>query len=92
MKKSIIQLDEDSCILCGCTRDLQTHHTWHGTANRKLADEDGLTVKLCPHCHANLHDKGINDRMLMEIGERAWIRKNGKTVEDFIKRYGRNVL
>ena len=89
--KSIIH-DEETCFLCGCTRDLQTHHAWHGTANRRLADEDGLTVKLCPQCHANLHDKGINDRMLMEIAERAWIRVNDKTVEDFIKRYGRNVL
>ena len=89
--KSIIQ-ENKSCFICGSTQNLQRHHTWHGTANRRLADEDGLTVLLCMNCHIALHDKGVNDRFLMEIGERAWLRETGKTVDDFIKRYGRNVI
>ncbi len=91
MKKSIIHND-DSCFICGSMRNLETHHVWHGTANRKLADEDGLTVKLCHQCHSNLHDKGTNDRMLMEVGEWAWLKVYGGTIIDFIKRYGRNVI
>lgn len=91
--RSIIQNEEDRrCYICGCTQGLDVHHTWHGTANRQIADRDGLTVYLCRFCHENLHNKGINDRELMEIGERAWIKETGKTVEEFIKRYGSNVL
>lgn len=84
--------DCKSCFLCGCTRGLQIHHTWHGTANRRLADADGLVVALCVQCHMNLHDKGINDRFLMEIGERAWLKHTGGSIVDFINRYGRNVI
>ena len=88
--KSIVQ-SEKKCFLCGCQVDLECHHLWHGS-NRKRADQDGLTVWLCVHCHRNLHDKGINDRELMEVGERAWLRETGGTIEDFIRRYGKNVL
>ena len=88
--KSIIQ-NNKRCFTCGAVQNLQLHHTWHG-ANRKIADNDGLTVWLCLRCHMALHDKGINDRFLMEIGERAWLEHTGKTVKDFIERYGKNVI
>ena len=82
---------QDKCFLCGSTQNLQLHHCWHGS-NRKLADKDGLTVKLCMNCHIKLHDKGIGDRYLMEIAEKAYLSHFNATVEDFIKRYGKNVI
>lgn len=88
--KSIIQEDK-VCFLCGCRVNLELHHTWHG-ANRKIADKDGLTVWLCNQCHRNLHDKGMNDRYLMEIGEKSFLSHFNKTIKDFIKRYGKNVI
>lgn len=88
--ESIIQ-KEKICFLCGCTRDLEKHHVWHGV-NRKNAEKDGLTVWLCILCHRNLHDKGFNDKTLMEVGERAWLRETGGSIEDFIRRYGKNVI
>ncbi len=93
MRKSIIQPEsERKCFLCGCTRNLETHHTWHGTANRRLADEDGLTVLLCDFCHDHLHDKNNRDKYLMQIGEKAWIDKYNGSIESFRERYGSNVL
>jgi Zn-finger protein len=88
--ESIIQ-KEKNCFLCGCVRNLERHHVWHGV-NRKNAEKDGLTVWLCVRCHRNLHDKGLNDKTLMEVGERAWLRETGGTIEDFIRRYGKNVI
>ena len=82
---------ERKCFLCGKTVNLQVHHCWHGS-NRKLADRDGLTVKLCFECHSRLHDKGESDRYLMEIAEKAYLSHYNKTIEDFIKRYGKNVI
>lgn len=92
-KKSIIQDNEEDhiCFLCGSHEGYDRHHTWHGS-NRKKAEEDGLTVQLCRHCHRLLHDKGINDKTLMEVGERAWLRATGKAIEDWIERYGKNVI
>lgn len=84
---SIIHSGE-TCYLCGRGGTLETHHVIHGYGRRRLADKDGLTVRLCPECHKNLHDYGWNDRELQKIGMLAWIRENG-TKEDFIKRYGR---
>lgn len=88
--KSIIQSDE-KCYICGYIGDLETHHCWHGS-NRKKADEDGLTVRLCRLCHSNLHDKGIKDRYLMEIAEKAYLSHYNKSIGDFIDRYGKNVI
>lgn len=63
----------------------------HGSANRKKADEDGLTVLLCADCHMDLHDHGIGDRLLMQVAQSCWEQKYGSR-EDFIKRYGKSYL
>ena len=90
MEGSIIS-NEEKCYICESTINLHKHHVWHGS-NRKLAEIDGLYVRLCLYCHKNLHDKGIHDRYLMEIGEQAYLDHYNKTIDDFIKRYGKNVL
>lgn len=89
--KSIIT-GRNECWICGRTVDLQTHHVMHGTANRKLADDDGLTVKLCARCHADLHDKGFYDKELQKEGMRKWIQFYGKTEDDFRQRYGKVIV
>ncbi len=76
------------CYICGSNRNLEIHHCIHGTANRKLAEEDGLTVYLCHSCHADLHDKGLFDKSLQSIAQKAYIEKYGSR-EDFRRRYGR---
>lgn len=91
MTKSIIQENRGKCYLCGTTIT-EEHHCWHGWANRRLADEDGLVVDLCPIHHRALHDQGYFDRYLQRIAERAWMTHYGKTEQDFIGRYGKSVL
>ena len=90
--KSIIQ-DESKkiCYLCGGYGS-DRHHCLHGTANRKAAEDAGLTVMLCHTCHMNLHDKGINDRYLQREAEEHWIIHNKASVEDFIKKFGKNYI
>ena len=90
--KSIIQ-DESCkvCYLCGGYGS-DRHHCLHGTANRKKADEDGLTVMLCHDCHMKLHDTGLNDRYLQRQAETRWIEHYKSSIEEFIKRYGKNYL
>lgn len=39
-----------------------------------------------------LHDKGIGDRYLMEIAEKAYLSHYNKSIRDFIDRYGKNVI
>ena len=77
------------CFLCGSVRNLERHHCIHGTANRKLAEKDGLIVWLCHDCHMDLHDHGTFDKALQHLAMVAWINKGNKTEDDFRKRYGK---
>ena len=92
MKESIITNIDKVCYICARYGNLEKHHCIHGTANRKLADEDGLFVWLCHNCHMRLHDKGIGDKGLQIVAEKAWMQHYGKTEADFIKRYGKNYI
>lgn len=68
------------------------HHCLHGSANRTLADVDHLVIGICENCHRLLHDKGYHDLDIQQDAERAWLKTYNKTIEDFIKRYGKNYL
>lgn len=94
--KSIIT-DDDRCFihriyLCKDIPGIEQHHCIHGYANRRLADEDGLTVMLCHTCHRLLHDKGYHDKDLQRWAQESWMEHNKKTVDDWIKRYGKSYL
>lgn len=88
---SIIQQESELCYICGQWAT-DTHHCIHGTANRKLADKDGLTVRLCRTCHENLHIKGNFDRELQRIAQARWMEYYGKSEDDFRRRYGKSFL
>ena len=93
MTPSIIQPESDhECYFCLTTKRLFTHHCLHGTSNRKKADKDGLTVKLCLMCHTALHDHGTGDYQLMKLAQVKWMKHYGKTEKDFIDRYGKSYL
>ncbi len=68
------------------------HHMCHGVANRRLADEDRIVCGLCEQCHRLLHDKGYHDVDLIQDAEKAWLNFNHATIEEWIKRYGKNYL
>ena len=72
------------------------HEVFFGTANRKKSIKDGLVVFLTPKKH-NMSNEGVHfnhefNIYLKKIGEQAWCDYYGKTIEDFIKEYGRNYL
>lgn len=92
--KSIMQ-EEKQCFLCGRMGDLDRHHCIHGTANRKLAEADGLWVWLCPNCHTMspdaVHRNGNKDRSLKQEAQRAFEKRIGSRKE-FMFRYGKSYL
>lgn len=90
--ESIIQDETDECCFICRQYATETHHCLHGTANRKLADKDGLTVKLCHRCHANLHDHGTLDKELQRIAQTRWMEYNSASEDDFIRRYGKSYI
>lgn len=70
----------------------EMHHCLHGTANRRLAEEDGLKVYLCNTCHRLLHDKGLYDKDLQKMAQEKWMAYYGKTEDEFRKRYGKSYM
>lgn len=83
------------CIFCYKPRQHE-HHLVFGTAKRRLADEDGLTVPICLECHELMHK---NDKVSKIIGQLAYERDKcaeGLTKdaarESFRLRYGKSYL
>ena len=96
MAKSIVQSEEE-CYICAklgfhTYKYLEYHHMLHGVANRKLADKDGLTCFLCKYHHSALHDKGEWDKELQKEAQIRYMEYYEKSVDEFIKRYGKNYL
>lgn len=87
---------EKKCAICGHRFNLEEHHILFGK-NRKKAEEDGLKVWLCVEHHRGTlgvhgRDGKKLDMWLKISAERYWLKTYNKTIDDFIKRYGRNYL
>jgi hypothetical protein len=97
MSKSIIKgTQKGICYLCRRFGATEEHHIFGGVANRKKSERDGLKVDLCHFCHNEppngVHFNKDRNNRLRQIGQRAWMERYGKTIEDFIKEYGKNYL
>lgn len=92
MAKSIIQ-NEKECFVCRSTQNLQEHHVFYGTANRKQSEKYGMTVWLCQMHHTGnrgVHFDKVLDTKLKEIGQKKFEETHSR--EEFIKIFGRNYL
>lgn len=93
--KSLINNNKE-CYVCHKKTNLHLHHIMFGK-NRKKADEDGLVVYLCYDHHEGIngvHGKNGHDLdlRLKQYAEARWLECYNASVNDFIKRYGRNYL
>ena len=70
--KSILQTEKE-CFVCHTTQGLHLHHLIHGTANRKIADREGLVCYLCHRCHTRVHDsdRGL-DLELIQLAQKKF--------------------
>lgn len=94
--KSILQ-NKKECYVCFSTNNLEVHHCLFGSANRKLSEQDGLKVWLCPEHHRGqrgVHGKdgATFNNYLKSIAQIEYMKYYNKTKEEFIKRYGKNFL
>lgn len=64
--------------------------------NRQKSIEDGCCIYLCG-THHNMSNQGIHfnhdlDLKVKRIMEQRWLDYYNKTIDDFIKRFGKNYL
>lgn len=79
------------CYLCG-EPYTETHHVFFGTANRKLSDADGCVIYVCRKHHELIHRNHKVDLTIKARMQMKWEEVNGKTTEDFRKRYGKSYV
>lgn len=87
--KSILQ-DERECFLCGKQGRLELHHTMNGKGWRKLSDEDGLVIYLCPDCHRNVHDDAVLRKALKRLSQMRYLEEH--SFKEWMERYGKNYI
>lgn len=93
--KSIISTKKE-CYICHDTEGLHKHHCIHGTANRRLAEEDGLWVWLRWDYHIadspnrTPHNDKETDLFFCKLAQEAYEKTH--TREEFLQRYGRSWL
>ena len=54
VKKGQCLYDNKNCFLCFGENNLERHHIFGNTANRKLSERYGLYTYLCMTCHDNI--------------------------------------
>ena len=103
MSKSLLDTQKGICFRCGRYGITERHHVFGGVANRRLSEQDGLWVYLCPDCH-NIPPNGVhfnpkNALWLHRIGQEAYEKKmvqNGLNADEarraFMQRYGKNYI
>lgn len=74
--------------MCDRTEGLDRHHLLSGTANRKLAEEDGLWIWLCREHHKEAHEDVVCNDMYKRLGQIYY--EQAHTRAEFIKRYGKS--
>ena len=95
MKRYSIIQKEARCYVCGTSQNIHIHEVFFGK-NRQISIEDGCCVYLCGR-HHNQSNDGVHfnhdlDLQLKRTMEDKWLEYYDKTIEDFIRRYGRNFL
>ena len=93
---TIIQ-DTRECYRCGKTEPLQIHHLLAGSyrGNKKHpygAEKYGLKIYLCPECHRFVHDHEDIMREYRKMAQLKAMEFYGWSVDDFIRKVGRNFL
>lgn len=95
MKRYSILQEEKKCLVCGCVQNIHIHEVFFGR-NRSKSIEDGCCVYLCGR-HHNQSNDGVhfNKKLDTEIKkkmEKEWLVYYNKTIDEFIKKYGKNYL
>lgn len=92
--KSIITDDMEHCLLCGSTNNVERHHIFFGTANRKISDKYKLIVPLCAFHHRgdnSVHRNRELDLKVKQLGQKVFEEKIGSR-EDFRRLFGKSYL
>jgi hypothetical protein len=88
---SIVTSEYNKCFICHSERNLEVHHCFFGSANRKLSDKYGMTVPLCPDCHRGTNGVHNNYQLNLYIKRYAQLEfEKHFSYEKFMEVFGKN--
>jgi hypothetical protein len=82
------------CIVCGSAGQIEKHHVFGGTANRKISEKNGFVVDLCSYHHRDSRE-GVHfnkDLAILLKQKFQKVYEQEHTREEFIKLIGRSYL
>ena len=88
---SIVTTEYHKCFICQSERNLELHHVFYGTSNRKLSDKHGLTVPLCAYCHRG--PKGVHHNKELDLLIKSYAQlqfEKEYSYEEFMRIFGKN--
>lgn len=95
-KRTSILMKMDHCLICEARDNLHIHEVFFGNGKREISIREQLCVSLCPYHHnASNHGVHLNRELDLKVkrwAEKKWLEYNNKTIEDFIKVFGKNYL
>lgn len=93
MVKPILDTETGTCFLCRRRTDTALHHIYFG-AKRKMSDQNGFTVFLCPDCHQYaphaVHRCRDTDLYIKKLCQAEYEKTHSRA--DFMRLVGRNYL
>lgn len=93
MKPSILRTESGVCYICRRHTDTALHHIY-GAAKRRVSDDNGFTVFLCPECHQYgthaVHRSRETSLWLKARCQRIYERTHSR--DEFMALIGRNYL
>lgn len=88
--------EPETCFRCGAVGEMAHHHLIPGNPGRKLSDQYGLVVPLCPRCHEFVHSgKPTASKVLNQMrryGQMIAMQEQGWTEDDFRRVFGKSYL
>lgn len=88
---SIVTIEYNRCFICHGEQNLEVHHVFFGTANRKQSEKHGLTVPLCPDCHRG--PKGVHNNNQLDLYIKRYSQlqfEKEHSFEEFMRVIGKN--
>ena len=86
----------EKCHRCGTEGQMAHHHLIPGTPGRRLSEEYGLIVPLCPKCHEFVHSgkptaiKAL--KQMRRFGQLKAMKEQGWTEDQFRSVFGKSYL
>lgn len=91
---SVLQAGKE-CYFCHTTQNLECHHIFFGTANRRISEFRGFKVWLCNRHHTGgpdaVHRNRESDLCLKEMAQ-FYYEENVGSRESFIAEFGKSYL